>query len=490
MRTLLFLLSLFNGIALTLFAEQPYAKFSKDGQYHAVTINNSISGSTATIIQGKDLSWKLEVIGCRSLLFSSDSKRILYLKNGNLYIQVLGTNVSDSIRDVSSFEILSSLQNQQDVLVFYKKGISGWLHIQYPGQKAIKVEHVVKYRYLAKYDQFLLLTDNGNNRTLQFVDRNGGNNIFWAGTSEIVSCLEDTESLSVVFMTEKKLGEKYFCELFYYKNGLQKPKRLISDSSKLVGNNLRIAHSGTTVSREIVRNKMGIRDEIGSYSPIVFFANRNKVLFYLEEVSKGEQKGFGNSFVDVWTYYDPVFQTAQLAEKDWTRKYAYLIDVETSRMDRLEYEDELLNVNVNASDNWLILFKYPKGVLLRMDSDALNSELNIDVHVSTREFNWNSSIRPDVYLVSLIDGTRNLLREKVRPYAGELPFFWISPNGKYVVEFNGTDQQYYSYSIASHQWKQISKDIHVPLERGNLIYNHAVAAYIVLLGKYCGIQME
>jgi dienelactone hydrolase len=70
------------------------------------------------------------------------------------------------------------------------------------------------------------------------------------------------------------------------------------------------------------------------------------------------------------------------------------------------------------------------------------------------EQHWNISARPSYYLVSLLDGSRKLIADKI-----SLCDLVISPDKKYVVYFNRESGIYYSYHIATGQTTPISMDL-------------------------------
>ncbi|MFW2475919.1 MAG: alpha/beta hydrolase family protein, partial [Sediminibacterium sp.] len=209
--------------------------------------------------------------------------------------------------------------------------------------------------------------------------------------------------------------------------------------------------------------------------PFAFIDEGNGLLLYLKEkVQPLAQKTGPGKDVDIWSYFDPVFQTAQLASTNLRRKLAFSINLRTDQINRLEQDDELIVYgNHDASTRFFILYKYKRDVLQKEE----NYGNGISTFYSTKEFNWNSALEPDVFLISSEDGSRKILRKQVRPFADDLPPFYLSPNGKYVVQFCGTDRHYYSYEILSGIWRKLTNDINVPLELGGNVANHVIADY-------------
>ena len=324
--------------------------------------------------------------------------------------------------------------------------------VQYPNMSLKKFDVVIDYRYLPASKVFYILTKKGNFNSLSSIDDKGVVKEFWSDTAKILSWLENVDKSSIVFMTEQKRSRKEFREVLYYTYGSNQPRKIISDDMSLV-------YKEFVIPRD----------------PFAF--TENGLLIYLKEKQKPVIKGNGKaSGIDVWSYFDPIFQTAQKTSKDYQRKFAHTIDLTSGQITRLEYDGELININEGASTRYFILYKYKQDALLKFDPNS-DETVNMDIHKTTREFNWNSALQPDVFLINSKDGSRQLLRKQVRPYAGDLPSFYLSPNGKYVIQFNGEDRHYYSFEISSGKWRKITADIKAPLEKGNVIDNHMVAHY-------------
>src|SRR5690606_179507 len=69
------------------------------------------------------------------------------------------------------------------------------------------------------------------------------------------------------------------------------------------------------------------------------------------------------------------------------------------------------------------------------------------------ESQWQTGTFQDAYLVSIKDGNRTKIADAIR---GTIS---LSPTGEYVIWFNRTDSNWYSYSIKSGQTHQLNQDL-------------------------------
>ncbi len=76
------------------------------------------------------------------------------------------------------------------------------------------------------------------------------------------------------------------------------------------------------------------------------------------------------------------------------------------------------------------------------------------------EFYWNANSRSTYYLVSIIDGSRKLVKKNVTCYNDQ---FVLSPKGKYVIHFDCSEKTYYSYETANGIFRNITRGIKASL---------------------------
>lgn len=139
--------------------------------------------------------------------------------------------------------------------------------------------------------------------------------------------------------------------------------------------------------------------------------------------------------VDIWNYKDDYLQPMQLknADKELKRSYAAVYYPGTKRILQLGDQD-LENVVIPAEGNG----RYALGYTDKGDRVQLQ---------------WVGRTPKTGYLINLEDGSRKKIKEKLDGY------YFISPNGQYIMWYDLVDQQYSTYHNATGTVVNITKNI-------------------------------
>jgi dipeptidyl aminopeptidase/acylaminoacyl peptidase len=137
--------------------------------------------------------------------------------------------------------------------------------------------------------------------------------------------------------------------------------------------------------------------------------------------------------VEVWHWQDKNLQTRQkvTAEQDKKRSYLALYEPDSKRLVQLGDQQLTRTDLVNQGDADFILG-------------------TSDLKYSHEHWDWNP--KQDVYLVSLKDGSKKLVKEKLE---GNVR---ISPLGKYAYWFSNPDTAWFAYDIAKGQTIQLTSN--------------------------------
>lgn len=143
-----------------------------------------------------------------------------------------------------------------------------------------------------------------------------------------------------------------------------------------------------------------------------------------------------------------------------------LLESEKVKVDIWHYLDDkiqaqqLVQLNITKKKNNIYLLQLNTDIILALTNDSIiarvSSEISGDYILATNskpysiEAQWKSPGLEDIYRISLIDGTRQLIAPSVA-YGGQL-----SPNGNYYTYFNAKKLQYYLIDISKNLQNCIS----------------------------------
>lgn len=151
-----------------------------------------------------------------------------------------------------------------------------------------------------------------------------------------------------------------------------------------------------------------------------------------------------------------------------------LVDFETARLDVWHYNDDylqpqqLVQLNAELRRSFMTVLNGDDDKVIKLGADdaeniTLVDEGNADYVLATStkgnriESQWEGFSRQTGYIISTVDGSRKLIKDKKRG------FFSISPKGKYVIWYDQPTRQYYTYTVADGSSRNITQKITVPL---------------------------
>jgi len=231
----------------------------------------------------------------------------------------------------------------------------------------------------------------------------------------------DEDGKQNAFITDEQPGRT----IWYYKKGMERAEKWVSDSAAGIDSNLRIT------TEPFINN-----------GPIVFSRDGKSLFFQLME-QPGPQADASAVKVDVWNYKDTYLQEEQSARFLAPRKYTAVVSTQEKRVYRLLQQDEDFYVSV--------------------DLRYCNQYVMVTKHGGNADVWWQPNSRSCVYLESVRDNSRMLLKDNI-PYTHEVYEslnFCLSPGEKYVVYYDPVENNYFSYDIVSGVTRNLTNGINV-----------------------------
>lgn len=181
--------------------------------------------------------------------------------------------------------------------------------------------------------------------------------------------------------------------------------------------------------------------EVSPYSELKFSDNGKNLYYQTAPMLMPEPKDTlldeERSKVDVWNYQDSFLQTQQLHDLDKTKKKNYMAMYETAADKSYQVEDlqfeKVRNTKTRNSDYYLGLDQNPYKV----------------------SSSWIQPDQYDLYSISVKNNVKSLVAEGVQQG------YSLSPTGKYIMWFEGSDTSYYLYNNESGTKLSLTKNLSV-----------------------------
>lgn len=229
----------------------------------------------------------------------------------------------------------------------------------------------------------------------------------------------DEDGNQLAFIAERDSAAKSlakFYKLWYYRPGM--------DSAQWRAGNL---PKGLTIS---------------DHASIQFSKNGQRLFFGLMPIRKQKDTSlpdFETARLDIWHYNDDYLQPQQLVQlpKLLQRSYLAVLNGDDTNMVQLTDGDIDSVVLADEGNQPYILATSTKGARMQMQ--------------------WSGYYANTAWIVSTLDGSRKLVKEKLRAD------FSISPKGRYVAWYDVKARHYFTWSVATGAVTNITKSIKVPL---------------------------
>jgi dipeptidyl aminopeptidase/acylaminoacyl peptidase len=402
---------------------------SNDGKYLSYYVDNLPLQKTTIIIQAVESSWKKEkaLENCGITVFSPDNRFGIFRFGDTLGIQTLGSDSIEFIPSVITYDVATEANRSWLIYLegphkdlFIRDLVSGNTR-KYPG--------IAEYMLNKDVSALILKSEMSN-------DSVRSHRLEWLSlkTDEIhviqkdgnlpSNFIFDNKGAQLVYKTEDEADNKKITSLWYYRLGMNSSELLVQDYSRELGNGVLIS------------------DLDG------FDFDGGRFFFQLKSNHLPSEKAMGVG-IDIWNYKDDRLQSEQLTDLDPLNPLSF----RQTYWACMQLSDRKITQLNNAQE----YIRYPGNEGVR----GLKGNNVLVIHqgkANLWEWNWNPQALSQVFLLSLNDGSKKLIKDKLP--ADVLMSFVLSPEGKYVIYYDPTMKNYFSYSISTGEVKNITRDIH------------------------------
>ncbi|OQP63221.1 hypothetical protein A3860_25360 [Niastella vici] len=252
---------------------------------------------------------------------------------------------------------------------------------------------------------------------------NGKTDTVLRGFNDAKNFKLDETGNQLAFIAERDSSTKAlqkFYKLWYYRPGM--------DSARLrVDRNTTGMAKGLTVSDAFVPE---------------FSRNGQKLYFGLMPIRKPKDTSlvdFETARLDIWHYNDDYLQPQQLVQlnTELQRSFRAVLNGDENKVIQLGAEDAEAVFTADEGNADRVMAASTKGNRI--------------------ESQWVGYPKYNVYIISTIDGSRKTVKEKIRS-----PIM-LSPKGNYVIWYDPTQKNYFTYAVNTGVTTNITKSIKVPL---------------------------
>jgi len=298
----------------------------------------------------------------------------------------------------------------------------------YTGEEK-KFTLVSDYYFSKPGNAFIIETTRSNADTLQkaailwYNTASGKADTIFRGFNTAKNFAFDEAGAQLAFIAERDSSAKAlpkFYKLYYYRMGTDSARMRVDRSTTGVRN-------GLTVSESSVPE---------------FSQNGQKLFFGLMPIRKPKDTtlvDFETARLDIWHYNDDYLQPQQLVQLNLELQRSYKAVLNGN-------DDKVIQLGAEDAEN----------IILAGDKNA-DHVLATSTKGNRVESQWQGYAKTTAYIISTIDGSRKLVKGKQRN------FFTISPGGKYVIWYDPSQKNYFTYTVSTGVITNITKNIRVPL---------------------------
>jgi len=393
-------------------------KLSPDGQFITYSIGRGQEGSQI-FASTRPSGWKELYSRCSQADFLANSKYAIFrTADDSLFLLKLGTGYREFVGRTDFYTLVKDKGNHEWLIYQETKGGKRLIVRESSGGKLQSEKNVTRY----------LPAENSGVLLLQFQEQTGSEvqqslcrwnllsgerTIIWRGAQADNYVFDDAGQQIAFFAEEQDRHAIWYC-----KAEMKQAEKCVSDATAGIDSNLLI------------------------YDGPLFFSRDGKSLFF-QFTEKPFKKANPNApRVDIWSYKDLHLQEEQLANLK-PRTFAAVVRTGTKYVYRLQLDDEQ--------------FKFDH------DLENCNQYVLVTKNGSNIDMWWNLAARSSVYIESVRDGSRILLKKDI-PYAqdwSESLGFSLSPDQKYVVYYDPFENNYFSYEIAGKITRNVTQGLDV-----------------------------
>lgn len=382
-------------------------KISNDGKYAAFP-NNDQGGKL--MVRATDLHFEKEIFGASNPFFTADNNFLVFNITGDS-IGILNLQKKDLKFIEAANEFQLSEETKEPLLAYY----SAKNH-----QLVLKNLYTGEERKKSSVDGYKI-SDDGKEVIMQIMLRNNNDTaykiVWWNVQNDKQQTILNSAKKSSGFTFDiNKIQITFFSEnaLVYFKQGMNSAIELVNEKSSDLKKGMIVC---------------------SSYQPLKFSLNGSRIFFYIKDSSPTGEIKEDASRVDIWNYKDDYPQEQQLK----TLKDGYgntklaAVNLDSKKIIQIEKDnDDWTSTKLADGGNY-------DYALVKTISDWSQDD-------------WRLSARPSIYLVSLKDGSRKIIKEKLSgSYTNH-----FSPTGKYVIWYDRELKNYFAYNTITQTLKNIT----------------------------------
>ena len=237
--------------------------------------------------------------------------------------------------------------------------------------------------------------------------------------NDVKNMITDDEGTQLAFVADRDSSTKAlqkFYKLYYYENG--------TDSARL------------RVHRGSPRMEPGFAVSENAF--LNFSRDGRKLFFGIAPIRKPKDTtlvDFETARLDIWHYNDDYLQPQQLVQANVELRRSYMAVLHHG-------QDNFIQLGTDSSENVMLV-----------DEGNADHVLATSTKGNRITQQWEGFTRQASYIISTRDGSRKLVRQKQRGFA------IASPKGKYVIWYDVSEKNYYTYNVSTGVTRNVSKTI-------------------------------
>lgn len=390
---------------------------SNSGKYFAYGIINDPIGSRSLFVEAVAKDWKKKFTNANQVLFSKDSKKLLYQSGDSLFILLLGSDSISFIPNVVSYQYPKEVKGEWLACQINNRN-KQLLLINLINGREVRFDSVVKYSFNGLGTELIIENKMASYSVLQLVGLKDDKVIeVYRGEKESISDIDiDETGNQVVFAvkgvdTSGGFSEQFTYSIWYYRKGLEKAKLKVNNSNSGIGIGLAIQ------------------------SNVKFSENGRYIYINLKAPMRYSVPSKNGIKVNIWNYKDSLLQSMQLLRPKRERVFQAVVKSD------IDINQKVLQLE---GDSETIIEKQVKGdyVIIRKDNSA---------NIGDRF--WSLPYKSTYRIVSLKESTSTELNIPPKSY------FTFSPGGHYLLCYDITKEQYYSFNLLTQKKANISQNI-------------------------------
>lgn len=227
--------------------------------------------------------------------------------------------------------------------------------------------------------------------------------------NDVKSLSIDEEGKQLAFVAERDSSTKSlqkFYKLYYFEHGMDSAQQRVSRNNPEM-------LKGFTVSENAF---------------LTFSKDGKKLFFGVTPIRKPKDTtlvDFETAKLDIWHYNDDYLQPQQLVQANLELRRSFMAVLNKG-------ENKFVQLGTDSSENIIVVNEGNSDFVLATSTRG---------NRITQQ--WEGFTRQTAWLVSTKDGSRKLVRDKQRG------FVTISPHGQYVIWYDISQKNYFSYNVGS-----------------------------------------